>query len=152
MADINPINPSPVFLHHDEIVSGFAGVGGLALGQVVYCDPATGTYLPASAANAATANIRGIVTSHGSSGGFVANQVTIGVGSPAGILEHGYAAGYDFSALAFDAPVFLSNTPGMLATAAGTTSVIVGWVRPTTERDSVTGLPGKMLRLRAFTS
>lgn len=44
------------------------------------------------------------------------------------VVRRGYLDGYDLSGLAFDAPVYLSDTDGRLSTTAGTTTVIVGRV------------------------
>lgn len=139
MADIALINPSPVMLQIDEIKSGFAGAGGLTLGQAVYLDPTTGTYLPTDATNAAKVGFRGIVTSPGVGGG---------PGQAVGITERGYIAGYDLTGLPFDSLVYLSNTPGMLSTTVGATSAVVGRVAPMTDKDPVTGQPSRVLYIR----
>ncbi len=53
------------------------------------------------------------------------------VGEAVTIVEDGVLdVGEALDALAFDAPVFLSNTDGMLADAAGTVSVQIGKVVP----------------------
>lgn len=53
------------------------------------------------------------------------------VGEAVTIVEDGVLdVGEALAALAFDAPVFLSNTDGMLADAAGTVSVQIGKVVP----------------------
>jgi hypothetical protein len=52
----------------------------------------------------------------------------VAAGETARILEDGWCDGFDLSGLARDAPVYLSDTAGALATAAGTMSVVVGRV------------------------
>jgi hypothetical protein len=49
-------------------------------------------------------------------------------GESARILEDGWCDGFDLSGLARDAPVYLSDTAGALATTAGTMTVVVGRV------------------------
>jgi hypothetical protein len=51
-----------------------------------------------------------------------------GANQAVSLLKRGHVGGFDVSGLAYDAPVFLSNTPGALDTAAGTLSVQVGRV------------------------
>lgn len=47
-------------------------------------------------------------------------------------LRMGTMDGYDLSGMAYDAPVYLSDTDGMLDTAAGTQPLVVGRVVPGT--------------------
>ncbi len=48
------------------------------------------------------------------------------------VLEQGELNGFDLSSVAWDAPIYLSDTAGSLATSAGSVTVIVGRVRPIT--------------------
>jgi hypothetical protein len=139
MSDLVVSNPSPVFLHTTDIRAGLAGVGGLTLGQSVYLDPTTGTYLPTDATNTAKVAFRGVVT---------APAQGAGVGQAVDVTIEGYVAGLDVSALAFDALVYLSNTVGKLGTAAGTNSAVAGRVVALSDRDPVTSKPSKILYVR----
>jgi len=56
-------------------------------------------------------------------------------GKPCAILRRGYLSGYALSGVAYDAPVFLSDTAGSLDDAAGTLSVNVGRVEALTDPD-----------------
>lgn len=56
-------------------------------------------------------------------------------GKPCAILRRGYISGYALSGVAYDAPVFLSDTAGSLDDAAGTLSVNVGRVEALTDPD-----------------
>jgi hypothetical protein len=67
-----------------------------------------------------------------------------GVGQAVELIEEGEVEGFDLSGLAYEAPVYLSDTAGKLADAAGTKSVVVGRVVPTSERDA-SGNPRKLL-------
>lgn len=122
-----------------HVRSYIAGAGGITQSQSFYLDPTTGTILPTNAGAAGTAAARGIALN------------TAGAGSAVDGLENGYVGGFDVSALAFDAVVYLSNTAGKLSTTAGTTSAIVGRVAALTDRDPVTGKPSKVLYFRSST-
>lgn len=113
-----------------------AGAGGITQSQSVYLDPTTGTILPTNAATAGKFAFRGIALNDA------------GVGCAVDVLESGYVGGFDVSALAFDALVYLSDTAGKLGTAAGTNGAIVGRVASFSDRDPVTNKPSKILYIR----
>ena len=94
----------------------------LAVGDVVYVNSA-GKANKADASVVGTAQARGIVVKK--QGSFVS------------VMKRGYLAGFDIAALAYDAQVFLSDTTGVLDTAAGTVPVPVGRVTNMTN-DSLT--------------
>lgn len=56
-------------------------------------------------------------------------------GKPCACLRKGYVSGFDLSGVAYDGPVFLSDTVGKLADAAGTLSVNVGRVESLNDPD-----------------
>jgi hypothetical protein len=85
----------------------------LAVGDVVYLNTA-GKVGKADANVSGKEQARGIV---------VKRQ-----GTTVSVMKKGYLAGFDISALAYDAQAFLSNTTGALATAAGSVSVPCGRV------------------------
>jgi hypothetical protein len=94
----------------------------VTIGQAVY---QTTTGFGVADANAAgKQQFRGIALETGGSG------YTIGV------LKRGAVEGYDLSGLANDAVVYLSDTAGALADAAGTMTVNVGRVHITATGDS----------------
>jgi hypothetical protein len=51
------------------------------------------------------------------------------------ILKRGFLSGYDLSGVAYDGPLFLSDTAGSIADAAGTMTVNVGRVFQKTDPD-----------------
>src|SRR5688500_20149317 len=53
---------------------------------------------------------------------------TVGAGQDVDVLQEGELAGFDLAGLAYDAPVYVSDTVGVLADAPGTTSLLVGRV------------------------
>jgi hypothetical protein len=57
---------------------------------------------------------------------------TVAAGEPLTAVRNGTLDGYDLSGMAYDAPVYLSDTDGRLDTAAGTVSTVVGRVVPGT--------------------
>jgi len=127
---------SAVFLDETFIRSQLAGVGGIIQGQALYTDPATGTALPTVAATAGKFAFRGIAVGRA------------GFGQGLDVVERGFVAGFDLSALAYDAPVYLSDTPGVLSSTPGTNSAVVGRVVAMTDRDITTGKPSKILFVR----
>ena len=58
-----------------------------------------------------------------------------GAGQPCPVLKRGYLAGFGLSGVAYDGPVYLSDTVGKLADGAGTLSVICGRVGALTDPD-----------------
>ena len=128
----------PIYKHENtRITSFFAGVGGLTAGQAFYVDATTGTALPTTSLTSGKYQFRGIALE------------TIGAGQAFDGIGEGYVGGFDVSALAYDALVYLSDTAGLLATAAGTNTVCVGRVCPMSDRDPATSLPSKVLYVRS---
>jgi len=113
---------NPVFPEVAEI-RDFKEAETLAVGDVVYLVTTTGKVAKADADAAGKQQARGIV---------VKRQ-----GSTVSVMKRGYLAGFAISGLAYDAQVFLSNTAGSLADAAGTMTVACGRVACFTN-DSIT--------------
>lgn len=90
--------------------------------QPVYLD-ANGRAALADGSAAGTAGVRGITLRKA------------GALQPVSCIKEGALAGYDLSGLAYDAQVFLSDTAGELADAAGTVSLVVGRVEPISDSD-----------------
>lgn len=93
----------------------------LTKGQLFAIDTTTGKAYLADGSTGARNNVRGVVT------------IGAGAGYPIHGLEDGSMYGFDLSGLAYDAPVYLSNTAGAADTAAGDVSVVVGRVKPMTD-------------------
>jgi hypothetical protein len=70
---------------------------------------------------------------------------TVGAGQDVDVISEGEIAGFDLSGLAYDAEVFVSDTVGKLADAAGTTSLSVGRVHAMND-----GAKTKVLRLTGW--
>jgi hypothetical protein len=115
MADITRTKEkiSVVYPHKAEIDNGVAAAA-IEAGQPVYLD-SNGKYAPADANDDAKDQLRGIALE------------TVGAGMPVSVLVRGELYGYTLAG-AFDSEVFVSNTVGELADAAGTTSLSVGRV------------------------
>lgn len=128
---------SALFVEKTRIRSQLAGAGGLANGQLTYTDGTTGTALPTDGTNATKAVFRGVVV-----------NAPAGAGYPVDVVEEGYVAGFDVSGLAFGALLYVSDTPGVLSTTAGTNSSVVGRVAALTDKDSVAGKPSKVVYVR----
>lgn len=99
----------------------------------VYQESTTGKWQAANATTAALAR-----------NAYVAKSTVKSGESNTGIRE-GRLDGFDLSALAFNAPVYLSDT-GTVADAAGTVSTVLGFVEAATGQP-VTSAPDKVLRL-----
>ena len=102
-------------------------------GAPVRFDPDTGRFLNADASAADTANVYGIALTDARAG----QGVTA--------LRRGWIEGINLDALNYDAPVYLSDTAGAIADAAGTTSVLIGRVLPVHGHERNTGTPSKLL-------
>lgn len=138
MANEIAVTPTKVGVAFSDarIRNALAGVA-LNGGTPIYYDT-NGVAQIADAATATKAQFAGIAIPTKSSG------YSAGVGQAAEIVEEGEVEGFDLSGLAYWAPVYLSDTSGRLSTVAGTKSIIVGRVKPTSERDS-SGNPRKVL-------
>lgn len=99
-------------------------ISGVAItpGQATYF-AADGDAELADGSAAGTAKVRGIALKQ------------VSAGQPVSILLQGPILGWDLSGLAYGADVFLSDTAGELADAAGTVSVKVGTVWPLSDTD-----------------
>lgn len=114
MADIAIARqPTVIFPCNSEIYTGVAAEA-ITAGQVVYLTSA-GTWGLADANASGKHNAAGIALQDA------------GVGQAVDFLKRGFVAGYTLSQ-AYAAQLFLSDTAGAMADAAGTTSVAVGRV------------------------
>lgn len=116
MANLSVTDIRPV-----EVKKQFTAPAGVAIskGQMVRFDTSSGKIVLANAASAANARVRGIALQTA-----IAGQTTTVVQK--GIVDVGNA----LAALSYDQDVYLSNTDGTLADAAGTTSKVAGIVVP----------------------
>jgi hypothetical protein len=115
MADIvrEKLKVAVVYPDKAEIDQGIAAVA-IEAGQPVYID-SNGKYNLADANGVGTTQFRGIALE------------TVAAGQPISVLVRGELYGYTLAG-AFDSTVYVSNTAGELADAAGTTSLLVGRV------------------------
>jgi hypothetical protein len=126
----DPKNIGPIWPLEAEIRARI-GAEKLTAGDVVFIN-ANGKIAKASAAVAETAKFRGMCLQ---TSGAQINDVLI----------RGEVGGLNISALAYDAPVYLSDTPGKLDDAPGTIPVVVGYVVPMSDKDFT-----KVLRLNGY--
>lgn len=91
----------------------------LAVGDMVRLDTSTGKFTGSNASSAGEARMYGILVSKDGAG-------AVGTAVRKGVID-----GFALAALAYDAPVYLSDTDKTIADAAGTvTTAIVGRVIP----------------------
>ena len=114
---VRPVNPESA-----EIIPCVAGAT-FTRGLAAYIIAATGKAGIADANAAGLQQARGVALTPSADGQSVE------------LLKKGKCAGYDVSALDYDAPVYLSDTAGAFDTAAGTLSVICGRVVPMSDAD-----------------
>jgi hypothetical protein len=95
-------------------------VEAITAGMVVRLDTSTGKFTKANATLAAEKRAYGIATE------------TVVAGQALTAIRKGIMDGYDLSGLAYDANVYMSDTDGMLADAAGTIEALAGRVIPGT--------------------
>ena len=95
-------------------------VEAVTAGMAVRLDTTTGKWTKAKGTEAAEARIWGVATK------------TVAAGMPLTAIRKGVMDGWDLSAMAYDDPVYLSDTDGRLSTVAGTVSTVVGRVIPGT--------------------
>lgn len=96
------------------------GIAGEAIkcGAPVYIDPTTGRLLESDANVAARQKFYG----------FASHKAA--VGESLTVYNRAVVAGYDLSAVPYGAPIFISDTQGVLSDTAGTLSIKVGEVIP----------------------
>jgi hypothetical protein len=129
MADLtlNAAKIAPVFAGKGRIFSYIASVD-ITAGTAVRIN-SNGKIEGADASDAGTAQFRGIALQ------------SVGAGQPVDVMDEGHITGFTISALAYDAPIYLS-ADGKLGTTAGTVSVVVGRIAPLSDKDFT-----KVLRL-----
>lgn len=116
MANLALVTADKVELVQSVVQDSMVAAEAITAGQAVRIDTATGKATKANATLAAEARIYGVALK------------TVAAGEPVTVLRCGVLDGYDVSGMAFDDDVFLSNTDGTLADAAGTVSTVVGKV------------------------
>ena len=93
----------------------------IVAGATVRIDTAAGTFTNANGTNAGEARVWGIATK------------TVAAGMPVTAIRNGVMAGWDFGVLAYDLPIYMSDTDGRIADDdASTVDVIVGRIIPGT--------------------
>lgn len=113
-----------------SVVKSYIAAAAIAKGQAVYQNTSGKTDL-ADANGSGTLQFRGIALNAAAAGGAV------------DVCEDGELYGFDLSGLNYDARVYLSNTAGALADAAGGTTVVCGRVNALTDHPTLT----KVLRV-----
>lgn len=122
----------PVWPEESEIHS-YTAAAALTAGDPVYVNTA-GKVGEADANGAPPINtFRGIALQ------------TVAAGQTVDVLITGYVQGYDLSGLAYDAAVYVSDSVGVLADAAGTATLLVGRVVPLNDPDKT-----KVLRVTGW--
>lgn len=120
MADLSLVATGKVNIIESFVQMTLPLAEAINVGEAVRLDPTTGKFTKANGTTAAEARIYGLLVSKD------------GAGAVGTALHEGVVDGFDLDALSYDADVFLSNTDGALADAAGTVSTVIGRVIPAT--------------------
>lgn len=120
MADINLVTANKVNVVESIKQLTLPAIEAITAGMVMRLDTATGKFTKANGTAAGEARGKWIATK------------TVAAGEAVTGIENGVMDGYDLAALDYDAPIYLSDTDGRLADAAGTVSVVIGRVIPGT--------------------
>lgn len=123
MADITVTAAQVAVTHpHNAEIYDFIATEAITAGQAVY-QLTTGKVGVADANAAGKQQFRGIALK------------SVGAGQAVSVLKRGFVTGFGISGLNRDAAVYLSDTAGSLADAAGTMSVICGRVFSLSDSD-----------------
>lgn len=118
MADINLVTANKVNIVESLEQLTLPAAEAITAGMAMRLDTSTGKFTKANASAAGEARVKWIAVK------------TVSAGEPVTGIKCGVLDGYDLSGLAYDADVFLSDTDGRVADAAGTVSTKVGRVIP----------------------
>lgn len=120
MADLSLVTTGKIEIVRslEQFTLGFSE--SMTPGQAARLDTSNGKFTKSNGTNAAEARMLGVLASKD------------GAGAAGTVVRKGILDGYDLSGLNYDAAVYLSDTDGALADAAGTVSVVVGRVIPGT--------------------
>lgn len=119
MANLSLVTANRVEVVEALIQMTLVAAEAIAAGQAVRIDT-NGKFTKANGSAAGEARIYGLAAH------------TVIAGEPVTAIRKGVMDGVDVSGLAYDAVVYLSDTDGTLADAAGTVSTVVGRVIPGT--------------------
>lgn len=133
MADINLVTANKVNIVESIKQLTAPAAEAITAGMAMRLDTATGKFTKANASAAGEARVKWIAVK------------TVAAGEAVTGIENGVMDGYDLSGLAYDAPVYLSDTDGRLADAAGTVSTVIGRVIPGTATTLGTALDKLLL-------
>lgn len=120
MADIALVTDNKVSIVESIIQMTLPAGEAITAGAPLKVDNVTGKFIKANATTAAWARVYGIAAR------------TVPAGMPVTGIRKGVMDGFVLDALGYDATIYLSDTDGRIADAAGTVSKVVGRVIPGT--------------------
>lgn len=133
MADISLVTANKVFVVESIEQLTLPAAEAITAGMAMRLDTSTGKFTKSNGSSAGEARGKWLATK------------TVAAGEPVTGIKRGVMDGYDLSGLNYDAPVYLSDTDGRLADAAGTVSTVVGRVIPGTSTTLGTALDKLLL-------
>jgi len=118
MADINLVTANKVNVVESIEQLTLPAAEAITAGMGMRLDTINGKFTKANASAAGEARVKWIAVK------------SVSTGEPVTGIKRGVLDGYDLSGMDYDADVFLSDTDGRLADAAGTVSTKIGRVLP----------------------
>lgn len=120
MADIDLVTANRVSVVESIVQMTLPAGEAITAGAPLKIDGTTGKFIKAKATTAAWARVYGIAAR------------TVPAGAPVTAIRKGVMDGFNVASLGYDAVIYLSDTDGRVADAAGTVSTVVGRVVPGT--------------------
>lgn len=120
MANIALVTANKVSIVESIMQMTLPAAEAITAGAIVRLDTTTGKFTNANATSAAEARVYGVAAR------------TVPAGAPVTAIRKGVMDGFNLDSQAYDAAIYASNTDGIMADAAGTTSLVVGRVIPGT--------------------
>jgi hypothetical protein len=131
-AKVAPAKPND----HSTVIASRIAAAAITVGQSLFTTTSNGKVDLEDTSSAGKQQFRGIALE------------TVGAGQAVDVLERGLIEGYDLSGMSFDDFAYGQDTPGVIGTTAGTKTVRIGRVVPTTMYDS-SGNIKKLLYVQA---
>jgi hypothetical protein len=123
MANIALVTANKVSVVESIMQMTLPAAEAITAGAIVRIDTTTGRFTNANASSAGEARVYGVAAR------------TVPAGMPVTAIRKGVMDGFNLDSQAYDAAIYASNTDGIMADAAGTTSLVVGRVIPGTSNN-----------------
>ena len=133
MANINLVTADKVEVVESIEQMTLIAAEAITAGAPMRLDTSTGKFTNGNGSSSGEARAKWIATK------------TVATGMPVTGIKRGVMDGFDLASLNYDADLYLSDTDGRIADAAGTVSTVIGRVIPAAGQTLVTGLDKVLL-------